>query len=58
VQERFVPERVAATLLPLLEAESPARSAALAGLAEVRARLGTPGASRRVAEMIAQLLVA
>ncbi|WP_396223347.1 lipid-A-disaccharide synthase [Gemmatimonas sp.] len=58
VQERFVPERVAAALLPLLEAESPARSAALAGLAEVRARLGTPGASRRVAEMIAQLLAA
>jgi lipid-A-disaccharide synthase len=58
VQERFVPERVAAALLPLLEEESPARTAALAGLAEVRARLGTPGASRRVAEMIAQLLAA
>jgi lipid-A-disaccharide synthase len=52
VQDAFVPEAVADALLPLLDAHSPQRDTALAGLAAVRAQLGTPGASRRVAEMI------
>lgn len=56
VQEHFVPTRVADALLPLLDEAAPARSAALAGLAEVRSRLGTPGASRRVAEMIVKMI--
>lgn len=55
VQERFVPETVAEALLPLLDVASSARAAALTGLAEVRGRLGQPGASRRVAEMIVQM---
>lgn len=55
VQDRFVPDLVAAALLPLLETSSPERVAALAGLEEVRGRLGDAGASRRVAEMIMQM---
>ena len=56
VQERFVPEQVAAALLPLFDDDSVERRAALEGLAEVRGRLGTPGASRRVAEMIVSMV--
>lgn len=56
VQERFEPARVAEAILPLLDEQSSARAAAIAGLAEVRGRLGTPGASRRVAEMIVQMV--
>ena len=52
VQQRFVPDEVAAALLPLLDYDSAARETALAALGEVRSRLGEPGASRRVAEMI------
>lgn len=56
VQERFVPEQVAEALLPLFDDDSVERRAALEGLAEVRGRLGTPGASRRVAEMIVSMV--
>ena len=51
VQDDFEPVRVADALLPLFAASSPERTAMLAGLGEVRARLGTPGASERVALM-------
>ncbi len=57
VQSALAPRAVADTLVPLLDSASPARVAALAGLAEVRAKLGSPGAARRVAEMAAQLVV-
>mgnify|MGYP003334920013 CR=1 FL=1 len=47
--DAFVPRAVADALAPLLDAESSARATMLAGLAEVRAKLGTPGAAARVA---------
>ena len=66
LQRGFVPEFVATNgLLPqetiaestvALCADGPARRAQLAGLAEVRAALGTGRASARVAEMILELL--
>jgi lipid-A-disaccharide synthase len=51
VQGALEPRAVANALEPLLEPESPIRRAMLAGLAEVRARLGRPGAAARVAEL-------
>jgi lipid-A-disaccharide synthase len=56
VQDAFQTQPVADALEPLFVAESAARVAMLAGLADVRARLGTPGASLRVAEMAAGML--
>ncbi|MDQ6827356.1 MAG: lipid-A-disaccharide synthase, partial [Gemmatimonadota bacterium] len=51
VQDAFQPAAVAAALAPLFDPRSSERASMLAGLADVRAKLGTPGASRRVAEM-------
>jgi lipid A disaccharide synthetase len=56
VQEAFTPAAVAAALLPLLDRTSPARAAMCHGLAEVRERLGSPGASGRVAAIADALL--
>jgi lipid-A-disaccharide synthase len=56
VQGALVPGAVADALVPLLDHASPARRDALRGLAEVRAMLGTPGATQRVAEMAVGLL--
>jgi lipid-A-disaccharide synthase len=55
IQSDFTPDRVAAELLPLLD-DTPARRSMLAGLAEVRGRLGTAGASARAANEIAPYL--
>ena len=49
VQDDVVPERMAEALAPLLDHEDPRRRAMLEGLAEVRAKLGTPGAAARTA---------
>jgi lipid-A-disaccharide synthase len=50
VQDQLIPVRVADALQPLL-ADSADRRRMLDGLAEVRSRLGAPGAADRVAEM-------
>ncbi len=55
VQDALVPERVASVLQPLLS-DSAARRAMLEALADVRARLGAPGAAGRVATMALELL--
>lgn len=55
VQDAVVPERIADTLGPLLDADDPSRRAMLASLAEVRAKLGTPGAADRVAAIASEL---
>jgi len=54
VQDALDPPRVASELLRLLGDRAHA-DAQRAALAEVRAKLGTPGAARRVAEMISDL---
>lgn len=56
VQDAFQPAAVAAALEPLFERGGAARESMLSGLADVRAKLGQPGASLRVAEMAAGML--
>ena len=51
IQHDATPEKLAAGLLPLL-GETPERAAQLAGLAEVAAKLGAPGAATRAAEVL------
>jgi len=55
VQDAVVPERVADALAPLLNEAEPRRVAMLDGLADVRSRLGTPGAAERVAAIASEL---
>jgi lipid-A-disaccharide synthase len=55
VQDDFTPEKVAGEALRLLQ-DPNARSTLRAGLAEVRKRLGPPGAVQRAADAIAALL--
>jgi lipid-A-disaccharide synthase len=54
IQNDFVPERVAAALAKLMQ-DSPERAQFQRALTEVRSQLGTPGASRRTAELALQL---
>ncbi len=56
VQDALQPQDVAGALAPLLQTESPERSRVLQGLADVRSRLGTPGAAARVAAMASELV--
>ena len=56
IQDEIVPQRIADTLQDLLDKASPRRRDVLAGLAEVRAMLGTPGAADRVAKMASALV--
>lgn len=53
VQDALEPGAVAAELAELLDGRSSRRNEVLAGLADVRGKLGTPGAARRVAQMVA-----
>lgn len=55
VQDDFTPEKVSTEILRLLQ-DPNARAASRAGLAEVRERLGPPGAVERAADAITRLL--
>ena len=55
VQDALSPLAAADALMPLLDPGAPARQRMLEGLAEVRAKLGTPGAAARVAAMASDL---
>ncbi len=55
LQDEFTPERAADALLTLAS-PGPARDAALRGLAEVKGRLGPPGAYRRAAAAFIEAL--
>jgi len=56
VQDDIVPERIADAMVSLLELESRQRQEVLAGLAEVRGKLGSPGAADRVARIASELV--
>ena len=56
VQDAFQPTAVADALAPLLAPDDLARSVMRRGLAEVRRRLGTAGASERVARMALEMM--
>ena len=56
IQREATPEAIADALDPLLDRSSVERAAALAGLAKVRASLGTPGAAVRVVDMMEEIL--
>lgn len=56
VQKDFTPERLASEAIRLLDSPE-ARAEMRQGLAEVRAKLGPPGAVERAADLIASMLV-
>jgi lipid-A-disaccharide synthase len=56
VQEALEPNAMAVVLSPLLDANSDERQRMESGLAEVRAKLGTPGAAGRVADMVTDIV--
>jgi len=58
IQDEASPERLAAAVLPLLEEGSAERADQLEGIAEVRRRLGGPGAARRAAGIAREILAA
>lgn len=55
LQDAVTPGQLSDALRPLLD-DTPERDAVLSGLGRVQARLGSPGAARRVAELAAEIL--
>jgi len=58
LQAAATPERLAQAVLPLLDERSGERAAQLLGIAEVRRRLGAPGAAERAAALAGELVAA
>ena len=56
IQDDVVPEKMADALVELIAPTSPERREVLRGLAEVRAKLGSPGAADRVAKIASDLV--
>ena len=56
IQDDVVPEKMADALVELLGSESRPRREVLSGLAEVRTKLGSPGADERVARIASDLV--
>jgi len=56
IQDEILPIRMADALDVLFDVDSPRRKDVIAGLAEVRSRLGSPGAADRVARIVSDLL--
>jgi lipid-A-disaccharide synthase len=56
IQNEIVPSRIADAMVGLLDRTSARRQEVLAGLAEVRSKLGTPGAADRVARIASELV--
>jgi lipid-A-disaccharide synthase len=56
IQDDVVPEKMADALVELVGKETPQRQEVLHGLAEVRAKLGSPGAADRVARIASDLV--
>lgn len=56
VQDALEPDAMAAELSPLLDAGSRERRRMESDLAEVRVKLGTPGAAGRVADLVAKIV--
>jgi len=56
IQDDIVPGVIADEMIDLLQPGNPRRAEALAGLADVRSKLGTPGAAERVARMASELI--
>ena len=56
VQDEIIPRKIAIQLAQLLDATSAERARVLEGLAEVRSKLGEPGAAARVARMASELV--
>lgn len=58
IQDQIVPETIADAMVDLLSPGNSRRNEVLAGLTEVRSKLGTPGAAERVARIAGEMVEA